>query len=462
MPNVYGLLTIGRNALMAQQKAIDITGNNIANVNTAGYSRQRLNLVQNSPVRMNGITMSTGVKAEQRIQRFYDQFVNAQLNTENESLGRWEARKNALENVEVLFDETSGYGLSAAMADYWEAWQDLSNNPSGYAERVGVVNAGAYLSSAFTGLRSGLVNLQQDIDNRVDGVVAEANQIASQIADLNVKIIEVEVTGHNANDYRDQRDALTNQLSKLIDIESFEDEAGALTVMVGGGRSLVEKGNAWTLSTADNGGVQDVFWQDSSGGLTNITDRIDSGELKGWIESRDSIINEYISQLDQLAAGIISEVNSLHGAGYGLDGSQNLFFTGSDASDMAVNGALVGNANLVAAATDVAALPGDNSAAIAIASLQSGLTMAGGTSTFDSYYNSLISKVGSDVQAADISYGHQSSMIGLLEQRRQEVSGVSLDEEMINLIKFQHAYSAAAKLITTTDEMLQTLLSMKP
>jgi flagellar hook-associated protein 1 len=461
MPNIYGLMTIARSALITQQKAIDITGNNIANVNTPGYSRQRLNLVQNSPVRINDTTMSTGVKAEQRIQRFYDQFLGAQLNTENEELGRWEAQKNALEKTEMMFDEITGYGLSAAMSDYWNAWQDVTNNPSGHVERVSLVNAGLYLSSTFTKLRAGLTELQRDIDNRVDVITAQVNQIASQIADLNLKITQVEVTGHNANDYRDQRDMLAFNLSKLIDIDSFEDGDGALVVMVGGGRPLVEKGSNWTLSTADNGGVQNVFWHDSAGGSTNITDRIQGGELRGWIESRDSLIDGYIMRLDDLAATIIEQVNWLHQAGRGLvDDSSNAFFTGTNASNMALNSVIVNDPGMIAAAT-TAGLPGDNSTALLIANLQSALTMSGGNATFDSYYNSLVGTVGNDTYSSILSFEHQSSMVRHLEQRRQEVSGVSLDEEMVNLIKFQHAYNAAAKLITTTDEMLQTLLSMK-
>jgi flagellar hook-associated protein 1 FlgK len=461
MSNIYGLLTIGQTALMAQQKAIDITGNNIANVNTDGYSRQRLNLVQNSPVRANGDTMSMGVKAEQRIQRFYDQFLGAQLNNENQTLGRWAAQKNILDKVEVMFDETSGYGLNTAMSEYWNAWQNVSNNPSGHAERVSLVNAGQYLSSTFRNLRGSLTNLQSDIDHQVESSVAQVNQIAAQIADLNAKISQVEVTGDAANDYRDQRDQLTLQLAKLVDINSFEDGDGALVIDIGGGRPLVDKGTTWTISTSIIGGVQNVFWQDGSGGSVDITNRINDGELKGLIDGRDTVVSGYIGRLDSLAGTIIARVNALHSAGYALDGSQNAFFSGANAGDISVNAAVAADPNLIAAANAVATLPGDNRTAIAIANLQIGLTMSGGTATFDNFYNSLVGDVGSDTQSAGLNFDHQSSMINNLEARRQEVSGVSLDEEMVNLIKYQHAYNAAAKLITTTDELLDTLLGLK-
>jgi flagellar hook-associated protein 1 FlgK len=461
MTSIYGLFTIGQSALMAQQKGIDITGNNIANVNTPGYSRQRLALVQNSPVRTDNSTLSTGVKAEQQIQRYYDQFLNAQLSEENESLGRWEARKNSLEKAELLFDEVSGYGLNAAMSDFWNAWQNLANNPAGLVERVSLANAGEYLATTFNQARSGLTGLQDDLNTSVVNRVEEINAIADQIADLNLKITQVEVQGYSANDFRDQREQLAFELSQIIEIESFEDGDGNLTIMVAGGKPLVERSNTWTLSTADNAGMQDVFWEASNGTTTNITTSINNGELKGFIEARDTTLAAYITDLDDLAATIITELNALHSTGYALDGSQNDFFTGSDASDIAVNSAISADPNLIAAASSNTALPGDNSMAILIADLQNGLLMSGNSATFDDFYNSLVGTVGNDVQAANFTFDHQTNMVNYLEERRQQIAGVSLDEEMVNLIQYQHAYNSAAKLITTTDELMETLLSLK-
>ncbi len=464
MTNIYGLLNIGSSALSTQQKAIDLTGNNIANVNTPGYSRQRLNIIQSSPVRVWNATMSTGVTADTRIQRFYDQFLGAQLNAENESLGRWEAQKDGLDKVELLFNDVSGFGLSTAMEDYWNAWQNVVNNPSGYVERSSLLSAGENLAATFNQIRNGLTDLQETIDDNVDDVTARINQMAEQIADLNRQITQVEVGGHNANDYRDQRDQLVFNLAKLIDIESFEDGDGNMTVMIGGGKPLVEGPFSWDLSTADNGGSQDVFWQDSSGNLVNVTSRITGGELKGWIESRDVLINDYINRLDTLAGTMISEINSLHSTGFTLDSTTTTgvnFFTGTNAADIAVNTSVAADTDLIAAAASAAAVPGDNSNAIAIANLQNSATMLSGSATFDQYFSSLLGKVGSDVQAAQFKYNHQDSMVLSLENKRQEISGVSLDEEMVNLVKFQHAYNAAAKLITTTDEMLDTLMSLK-
>lgn len=461
MPNITGLLQIGRNALLTQQKAIDITGNNIANVNTPGYSRQRLNMEQSVPVRVLGTTMSTGVHAQQKIQRFHDQFIQAQLNNENQDLGRWEAQKTALEKVEVLFDEVSGYGLSTAMAGFWAGWHDLSNNPTGHVERTSMLSAGQYLATTFNQLSQNIANAQKDIDTGVVNVVDDINRMAGQIAELNRKVTQVEVTGHNANDYRDQRDMLVLNLSKLIAIDRFEDGNGSVTIMVGGGKPLVESTFTWDLTTRINeDGRQDVHWQDSSGGLQDITDRIASGELKGWLDARDTVIAGYLERLDRLAGEIIEAVNGIHAVSYGLDGGQVAFFAGNDAASMAVNPLIEQDVNRIAAAGEIEALPGDNRAAMDIADLQNALRIAGGTSTFDDYYIALVGDVGSDVRRADLNFGHQTAMIKHLQNYREEVAGVSLDEEMVNLIKYQHAYNAAARLITTTDELMQTLIGM--
>ncbi|MEJ2660705.1 MAG: flagellar hook-associated protein FlgK [Desulfobacteraceae bacterium] len=462
MTNIYGLLSIGQSALLTQQKAIDITGNNIANVNTPGYSRQRLNIKQNTPVRDDGQTMSTGVTADTGIQRFYDQFLGAQLNGENESLGRWEAQKQALERAELMFDDSESNGLSSAMGAFWNAWQDLSNNPSGVAERTSLISAGQYLATTFNQTYNNLRDLQSDIDTHVTNIVSDVNEISDRIAELNRKVNQVEVTGHNANDFRDERDQLVLELSKLIEVQSFEDGDGNINVSVGSGKPLVDGTATWDLTTADNGGVQDVFWQAADGSTVNITGQITSGELKGWIYTRDTSIDDYLTRLDTLATNIMSEVNTLHAAGTTLDSVTTTgvnFFTGSGAVNMTVNSAIEANSDLIAAAGAGEGLPGGNSVAIAIAGLQSAATMPG-SSTFDAYYNSLAGQVGADVQAADFNQNHQETMVKNLKEYRQEVSGVSLDEEMVNLIQFQQAYSAAAKLITTADEMVDTLLSM--
>jgi flagellar hook-associated protein 1 FlgK len=463
MSNIFSLMNIAQSSLFTQQKAIDITGNNIANVNTPGYTRQRLNFVQGKPNYSGNQLLGTGVTSEKGIQRFYDQFLNGQLNTQNEGLGRWEAQQDALQKIESLFDEASGFGLGNAMSEYWNAWQGVANHPSGVVERTSLVSAGQYLSETFNQINDGLNSLREEIDQHVDSIVDDINTMTQQIADLNQKITQQEVGGTNANTLRDEREQLVFELSKVIDLQSFEDSDGNLSIAIGNGRPLVEGTATWTLSTTDNGGVQNVLWQDSSGTNVDITNDIDSGELKGWIEARDVLLADYTNQLDTLAATIITEVNALHSTGTTLDNVTTTgvdFFGGSTAGTIAVNTTVVADTDLIAAAGAGGSIPGDNSNAISIANLQGDSTLMPGNSTFDDYFSALVGAIGSDVQASGYNHDHQTSMVQNLENRRQEVSGVSLDEEMVNLIQHQHAYNAAAKMITAADDMLSTLMGI--
>jgi len=460
MSNVYGILNTARTALFTQQNAIDVAGHNIANVNTPGFSRQRVDMKTNAPLFSQPGQMGAGVNAAE-IQRIYDQFLGKQINDENQSLGNWEAQKGIYERVEVLFNESSGYGLNQAMSEFWNAWQDMANNPFDLASRVALLAKSETMTTSFNNMCSNLEEIQAHIDISITGTVEEINSVAGQIADLNEKIARIEAGGQNANDYRDSRDILLKDLSLMIDIVAFENSEGKVTVLTVGGRPLVENFSSWDLSTqANNSGHKDIVWTDSEGNQVDITDNISGGKLNGWLEARDVSIADYISRLDDLAAEIIQEVNDLHSAGYGLDSSTgNDFFTGTSALNIAVNQDIVDDANKIAVGGSDGGV-GDNSNAIEIANLQNALKMNSDTVTFDQYYNSLVSNVGNDALTATVNFDRESVMMTQLYNHRESVSGVSLDEEMINLIKFQHAYNAAARMISLVDELLDRVTNM--
>jgi len=467
MSGLYGILNMGALSLRAQQLGIEVTGNNIANVNTPGYSRQRVNMEPAEPVVYGTGQLGAGVRSVE-IQRFYDRFLGVQINNENQNLGRWEAQKEALEKVEIIFNESSGYGLNQTMSEFWNAWQDLANNPSGFVERVELLSKSETMSNMFNQKSSDLQQSQRDLDKSITGAVDEINILVDQIADINDKISKVEIGGQNANSYRDQRDLLLNDLSSLIDINSFENEYGQVNILTSNGKSLLQNVSTWKLSTEINtDGLYNVVWEDGAGNATDITGDISGGKLKGWIDARDIDISGYLSQLDDLAENIVNEVNSLHQGGFDLNGAPGeVFFTGTSASNMAVNQNIADDVDLVAAASPDPTFPansggtGDNGNALKIADLQNKLVMSGGTATFDEFYNSIVSDVGNNVKTVSGNYNHQSLMVTHLDNYRETVSGVSLDEEMINLVKFQHAYEAAARLVSTVDEMLSTLLNI--
>ena len=461
MMDIFGVLNMGSKALTVQQKGIYVTGNNIANVNTPGYSRQRLIMSSDVPINSGIGPVGSGVTANE-VERVYQRFLGVQINNETQSLGQWEAHKESLERVETIFNESGGYGLNQVMSEFWNGWQDLTNNPSGPVERTVLVAKSEMLAASFSKNYEDLQQIQRDLDSNIEGAVEEINRLSENMVDLNQKIIQMEAGGHTANDYRDQRDLVLKELSELIDIDSFEDATGAVTVSVGSGQALVEGTHTYNLSTQpDASGHRDITWVDSSGNSVIISNDISKGKLKGWLDARDVDINDSLNKLDTLAQNLMTEVNTLHANGYGLNGSTgSVFFTGAaTAAGIQVNPLIVNDTNLIAAA-EGAGKPGDNGNAIAIANLQGAQTMNGNTTTYGAYYDSLVSDVGLAVQQAGSYYEHQSQMVLQLENYRESISGVSIDEETVNLIKFQNAYQAAAKLISTADEMMQTVLNM--
>ncbi len=462
MSDIYGIMSLAGQALMTQQQAISVTSHNIANVNTPGYSRQRLNMNTNIPLESSVGPMGNGVSGDS-IERIYDRFLTAQISNESEGLGKWEAQKSAVEMLEVVFNESDGSGLSQAMSKFWDAWQSVTNNPAGTTERQILVSASQVLANTFNKLDLDLNQSQQNLDLALQGTVEEINRLSGQLADLNAKILSSEAGSASANDYRDQREQVLKELSTLIDIDTFEDANGAVSVLVASGRPLVSANQYWLLSTEVNAsGLHDVVWVDDSGSTTNITSDISNGKLKGLLDVRDVIITDYLTRLDTLAGTLRTDLNLLHQGGYDLNGiaGEEFFIGTGTAADLEVNPNIVADFNLIAAASDALTFPGDNRNAIDIANLQHQLTMSGNTATYNDYYGSVIRDVGNEVLKSDSYYLHQSDMMAQLENQRESVSGVSLDEEMINLIKFQNAYTAAARLVTTADEMMQTIMQM--
>jgi len=463
MTDILGVLNIGKGALATNRTAINVAGHNIANVNTPGYTRQRVNMTSISTVGYQDTRTGNGVKITD-IERIYDRFINRQIALENEKLGYWDSMKACLERIEIDFNEATGFGLGQAMNDFWNAWHDLSNSPTGYVERISLLSKSNTLAMTFNQNYSSLSQIQDNISDDVTAGLEEVNLTVRQIRNLNQQIQQTEVNGQHANDLRDQRDLLIKELSLMIDIEITDDNEGKINIAVSGGHSLLSGADTWTLSTAPNPDPdrQDiVVWQSEDGSMVDITNELSGGKIKGLIDVRDTIIPDYLDRMNELAENLINSVNNLHTSGDDLNGNAGgLFFDLPDAATPAkyihVN---IEDTNLIVVA-DSGGGVGDNTKARDIAELQNDLTMNSNTASYGDFYQSLVSDVGNAVQNATTNFDHQSSMVSHLNNYRESLSGVSLDEEMVNLVKFQHAYDAAAKLISTVDEMLETLLNM--
>lgn len=457
-----GILDIGRQSLYAQQQNIQVTGDNIANVNTPGYTRRRTNLVTSPQLDDPNIgQIGTGVTAT-HVERIFDRFIGGQINDAAGDLGRWEAQENTMSRVEMVFNEAEGYGLNQAMSDFWNAWQDLANNPSGATERAVLTAKSTYLADTFGHMRADLSTIQQDVDTQITGTVTDINTMATRLTELNTEIVNIEKNGQHANTERDQRDVLLRDLGERISFTSSESADGQVTITLDDGNQLVGGSPFGQLTTVLNAGtgLRDIVWDTAPGAPVNAT--IASGKLKGWLDTRNTIVAGAIGQLDALAGDMISRVNAQHSTGWDLTGGTGAnFFTGANAADIAVNTDIANDPRRIAAASTAGGIPGGGGNAIAVANLQNTGSMgAGNSATYDEFYGSIVSSVGIETAKATNYRSYQESTLTQLDNYRDAVSGVSIDEEMVKLVEFEHAYNAAAKLISTVDQMLDTLMRM--
>lgn len=452
MSTISGIANTALGALTAYTAAISVTSTNIANAETTGYTRQQ------------AIIESTGSTVDvTTVKRIYDSFVTQQLQSANTDLGKWEAEQKTIASVEEVFSDTEDYGLSTVMSDFWNAWSDVANDPSDSTARIVLAGTADTLTDTFNSMGSDLSDIQNNIDDSVVEAIASINDLVQQIADINQKISTATAAGVDTNTCKDAMDSLLLELSKLVDISTSSDSTGQVSIQLADGKSLVEGTTTWSLSTETNSttGLQDVTWISESGIETVITADITSGELGGYLEVRDEFIPSYQEQIDELAASIIEQVNSLQTSGYDLNGDAGVaFFTGTSASEITVNSAITDDPSLIAASSTSDGVPDDGNNATAIAKLQDSLLFNSGSSTFSDYYAALVSKVGTDVTSIDTYYEAQSDTVELYQNQRDSASGVSLDEEMTKLLLYQSAYAASAKVMTYLDEMLETLIDM--
>lgn len=472
---INSILNIATSGVTQAQVAIEVTSENIANINTDGYSRQRVVFETAPVINSNGFPLGTGVKIAE-VQRNHDELLQLQIVNGNSDYGESKFVQTALEQIEPSFNELSNDGLGAAMDNFFNSWQDLSITPQGTAERQAVLTRAQIMVDAFHQAASSLQDSITNADTSLEGITAEISDKARNIASLNTQILQTERLGGNANELRDQRDYLTQELGKLVGVEYTEESDGSLTVRLAGGQTLVQGSSYGTVSTRDNAatGLNDIVFTPGGGGASvDVTASIGGpdnslGEIGGALQVRDEIVPGYRERLDELANQLVSAVNTQHVSGYGLDGTRNDFFdsAGTTGATISLNSALT--LNKVAAAGQnplTTSGPGDNTNALSLGSLKnSALTFtAGGSSsrsTVGNYYNALVSSIGVDAENAANTTSQSDSFLKQLNALRESNSGVSLDEELTNLMKYQRAYQASAKVINTVNEMLDTVMGL--
>jgi len=341
---------------------------------------------------------------------------------------------------------------------FWNSWQDLSVNPDSSAARTAVKEQGTLLANAFQHMTGQLSEFQRSLDEDIQKSVQLVNNIAYQIAALNESISTAELSGHQANDLRDRRDYLVDQLSEYANVATIEQPSGNYRVLIGS-MALVDGVDVAELETVvQNQGatiISEVRFVNSSARLD-----ISNGKLAGLIETRDEVLVERMAELDELALAIVEKVNEMHRDGYGLNNFTGVNFFDdrtTGAADIKLDDLIIEDVGYIAASWN--GEPGDNSNALRIAGLRNDLTMRNGKATFGDYYNSIIGIVGIRTREAENLAINQESLVFHIENSRQSVEGVSLDEEMTNMIKYEHAYAAAARVITMMDEALNTVIN---
>ncbi|MBW2338782.1 MAG: flagellar hook-associated protein FlgK [Deltaproteobacteria bacterium] len=316
------VLNIAKTALSAQRHGIDVTAHNIANVNTPGYSRQSPVIEAKEPAAYGGVLLGQGVDTTD-VARATDQFVENQLMQQESSMASSTEMEGYMQILEGLFNENSETSISAMLAEFWTLWHDLANHPAGASERTALYQHGILLSRQFNNLEAELTNLETDLTSAVDVGVGRINEITREIADINTKIVGLEAS-KVANDLRDKRTSLVSELSEYMDVKTFQQSNGSLTVITAKGCVLVQGNDSYDL---EMGGVTGdrVTWQSSGNAVVDLTDYISNGKLGGWLAMRDEVIAKYKLDLDALAKEFIWAINHQHTQGVGL----HLFEPGS-------------------------------------------------------------------------------------------------------------------------------------
>lgn len=440
-------LNIALSALYAQRRALDVTGQNVANVNTDGYTRQRVHMVSDAGPLTGAIHSryegtGQGVRSE-NVQRLRDQFLELrglQEHASDESLRR---TAETLHTIELAFAEPSDTGIGAQLADFWAGWDDVANRADDVAARAQLVQRATTLAASINQLDRNLGAMSSSSISSTNALIAEVNSMANGVAELNGRIQSAINGGFTPTDLQDQRDLLINQLSERIGVTIRPGEAGAIDVFVDG-TALVRATRADHLQVEIGASpIARITW------VKDGAPARASGEIGGLLSSVNEIIPRYRAGMSDLADQLRADVNAIHQLGYdkgGVIGGE--FFTDNPPDLLTVSGAIVADPGLIAAS----AVPGGGRDGAQAAKLAE-LTGA------DIRYRDLVVTLGVESQSAHRRVDIQAAITAQIDAAREAEAGVNLDEEMTNMLAFQHAYDAAARLMSTIDGMLDTLIN---
>lgn len=465
------MFNIGRSGLMATKSALNTMSHNIANVNTEGYSRQTVEQTAAPTAYSGRLNMGAGAMLKS-VKRVNDEYLEKRIHTEAKNFGMAEERDNYIRQTEQIFNESNGEGLNRLATRFFNEFRQLSTDPMNEGIRASVRESSRQLVADVNRMDKSLQDVQVNIDARIEGYVREINSLSKEIRDLNMLINNAELGGQDAPDLQDKRDLAMKRLGELVDISSAKDNNGRVTITMSGHVALVAGDQVTELlvarspadpKTGKGEGRLDIIVQEPR--PTNITEKLHTGRLGGLLGVRDHDIEKAKDAVNEMAFTLAKNVNLIHAQGFGTDGGTGRnFFKNIDSPERAaslldLSDDIKNNLGAIATAKE-ANSPGDNRIAIAMSGLGTmpGLTSNNGTIT--DLYNSMVGEIAVTAGEAKRQLTFQEDVLSQLKSVRENLSGVSLDEETANLVRFQHAYAANAKVLQMADEAVQTVLGM--
>jgi flagellar hook-associated protein 1 len=507
MRSTFMGLEASKRGLFTQQSALYTTGHNISNANTQGYTRQRVNMEATLGYPGSGLNapktagnIGTGVQAHS-VQRMRDEFVDRQFRQESNKLGYWEATTKSISQMEDIMAEPSEFGINQAFTDFWKSMEDIIDNPKDAAARQVFISKGEALTESFNYMDTQLKLIQGNIGNELNVSTKDISSILKQIAAINKQIQEVEPNGYMPNDLYDARDVLIDQLNDHMPVTISTVPSGGNALAIAEGSVTIKFGDivlvegdkyrkmeaqdtdgatltgedttkyfgSFGFTTLQNATVHEAEEKEAATTPISYTDATVTydtlepfkGKLISLIDAygHDDGIGTYpemIRNLDKLVMNFVTEFNTVHQGGFALDGSPGEpFFSGTSAADFKV----VITDPLKVAASDTTGEVGNNENIHRLAALNVKPITDLKNGTFQSYYQSLVGDLAVKGQES-LRMEYNSGTLKLqIENNRASMNSVSLDEEMTNMITFQQAYNANARMITVVDETLDKIIN---
>lgn len=458
MAGPFSGINMASNALRSFQRALDTTGHNIANVNTHGYSRQRVEFQPNRPLGFysNGywqVGQGVGISG---INRIRDSFLDASMISASSQYGESSAASTTLGRIDRVFGEPSDTGIASSIEQFFNAWSGLGSNPTDPSAKSAVRNSAMRMTERIRTTYDSLQSLQANTMKTLDSTVGEINRLGEEIANLNKEILRSSSAGGAANDLMDQRDRAVDQLSKLVNVQKEVFADGQYAIYTAGS-TLVDSGGARTMPNALDA---------ATGSFTDkgVTYTIRSGELAGHLKGL-SEATQQMANLDDLAVTLRDEINALHVTGMTEDGMTGIEFfessilpKGGAAQYFQLSADVLASADNIV--TGLSGKQGDGGLATAIAQMRESSQTALGNKTFSEFFQQSITDLATQVAYFTQAMATEESVMQQIDSQRQAVSGVSIDDEMAALMQYQRSYQAAARALTVFDQVTEDLIGM--